>query len=116
MIPLLTARSTSRSTWGEVFEAREKTITITRLLPIASRVAPPQLCPGRMSRGAIQHRTPARSNARQSASATVVVVEPARILTDEPQGLRALYVALTRATRRLTVVHEAPLPEVLGVS
>ena len=44
---------------------------------------------------------------------SVVVVEPARILTDEPQGLRSLYVALTRATRRLTVVHEDPLPEVL---
>lgn len=45
---------------------------------------------------------------------SVVVVEPARILSDEPQGLRSLYVALTRATRRLTVVHEAPLPAVLS--
>ncbi len=35
----------------------------------------------------------------------VVVVEPARIVSDEPQGLRALYVALTRPTQRLTVVH-----------
>jgi DNA helicase IV len=40
----------------------------------------------------------------------VVVVEPARIVADEPQGLRSLYVALTRATRRLTVVHAEPLP------
>jgi DNA helicase IV len=40
----------------------------------------------------------------------VVVVEPARIVADETQGLRALYVALTRATQRLTVVHAAPLP------
>jgi len=40
----------------------------------------------------------------------VVVVEPARIVEDEPQGLRSLYVALTRATRRLTVVHAEPLP------
>ena len=40
----------------------------------------------------------------------VVVVEPARIVSDEPQGLRALYVALTRPTQRLTVVHAEPLP------
>ncbi len=43
----------------------------------------------------------------------VVVVEPARIVAEEPQGLRALYVALTRATRRLVVVHADPLPEAL---
>jgi DNA helicase IV len=40
----------------------------------------------------------------------VVVVEPARIVHDEAQGLRALYVALTRPTQRLTVVHAEPLP------
>jgi len=42
-----------------------------------------------------------------------VVVEPARIVSDERNGLRALYVALTRATRRLTVVHAEELPEAL---
>src|SRR5207244_138008 len=41
---------------------------------------------------------------------SVVVVEPTAIVGEVPQGLRALYVALTRATRRLTVVHERPLP------
>jgi DNA helicase IV len=41
---------------------------------------------------------------------SVIVVEPASIVDEEPQGLRALYVALTRATRRLTIVHERPLP------
>ena len=40
----------------------------------------------------------------------VVVVEPARIVSDEAQGLRALYVALTRPTQRLTVVHADALP------
>ena len=40
----------------------------------------------------------------------VVVIEPARIAGESPQGLRALYVALTRATRRLAVVHTEPLP------
>jgi DNA helicase IV len=43
-----------------------------------------------------------------------VVVEPAAILEEEAQGARALYVALTRATKRLVLVHERPLPEVLA--
>jgi DNA helicase IV len=38
------------------------------------------------------------------------VVEPADIVDDESMGLRALYVALTRATQRLTVVHARDLP------
>jgi DNA helicase IV len=44
----------------------------------------------------------------------VVVVEPAQIVADEIQGLRALYVALTRPTQRLTVVHAEPLPPALA--
>ena len=40
----------------------------------------------------------------------VVVVEPAAIVAAEQQGLRALYVALTRSTQRLTIVHAEPLP------
>ena len=43
----------------------------------------------------------------------VVVVEPARIVSDGPHGLRALYVALTRSTQRLVVVHRDPLPPAL---
>jgi DNA helicase IV len=46
----------------------------------------------------------------------VVVVEPATIVTEELQGLRALYVALTRSTRRLTVVHAGPLPAAMAQS
>jgi len=42
-----------------------------------------------------------------------IVVEPAAIVAEEAQGLRALYVALTRATKRLAVVHAAPLPDCL---
>jgi DNA helicase IV len=40
----------------------------------------------------------------------VVVVEPADIVAGEQQGLRALYVALTRSTKRLTIVHAKALP------
>ncbi len=43
----------------------------------------------------------------------VVVVEPARMVAESPQGLRALYVALTRATRRLSIVHAEALPPAL---
>jgi DNA helicase IV len=42
-----------------------------------------------------------------------VVVEPAAILEEEVQGARALYVALTRATKRLALVHARELPEIL---
>jgi DNA helicase IV len=42
-----------------------------------------------------------------------VVVEPAAIVDEEAQGLRALYVALTRATKRLAIVHQRALPEAL---
>jgi DNA helicase IV len=40
----------------------------------------------------------------------VLVVEPAVIVAAQTHGLRALYVALTRSTQRLTIVHHQPLP------
>jgi len=40
----------------------------------------------------------------------VIVVEPARIASAEARGLQRLYVALTRAVSRLTVLHSEPLP------
>ncbi len=43
----------------------------------------------------------------------VIVVEPAQIVQGEQQGLRALYVALTRSTKRLTIVHSEPLPDAM---
>ncbi|MBN6054926.1 ATP-binding domain-containing protein [Nonomuraea sp. RK-328] len=44
----------------------------------------------------------------------VVVVDPAGVLAQSPKGGQDLYVAVTRATRRLTVVHDGDLPEVLS--
>ncbi len=43
----------------------------------------------------------------------VIVVEPARIAAAEARGLHRLYVALTRAVSRLTVLHAEPLPALL---
>jgi DNA helicase IV len=40
----------------------------------------------------------------------VIVVEPGRIAAAESRGLHRLYVALTRAVSRLTVLHTGPLP------
>ena len=42
-----------------------------------------------------------------------IVIEPARIVAEERQGLRALYVALTRATKRVGVLHVETLPRAL---
>lgn len=42
-----------------------------------------------------------------------IVVEPAAIVADDAQGLRLLYVTLTRSTRSLTVVHHLALPEAM---
>jgi len=41
----------------------------------------------------------------------VIVVEPAAIVAQSERGMSDLYVALTRATRRLGVVHAEPLPK-----
>ena len=43
----------------------------------------------------------------------VLVVEPERIFADGPRGAAELYVALTRATQRLGVLHQGPLPQAL---
>ena len=43
----------------------------------------------------------------------VIVVEPSAIVADDSQGLRLLYVTLTRSTRSLTVVHRLALPDAM---
>jgi DNA helicase IV len=44
----------------------------------------------------------------------VVVHEPAAIVAAEPRGLNRLYVVLTRAVSRLSIVHAEPLPAPLS--
>ena len=46
----------------------------------------------------------------------VVVHEPADIVAAEPRGLNRLYVVLTRAVSRLSVVHAKPLPGPLATA
>ncbi|MCE5291220.1 MAG: AAA family ATPase [Nocardiaceae bacterium] len=45
---------------------------------------------------------------------SVLVVEPEQIITEGERGAAELYVALTRATQRLGVLHVGPLPDSLG--
>jgi DNA helicase IV len=44
----------------------------------------------------------------------VIVVDPQAILDGSPRGANDLYVALTRATTRVVVVHPGPLPAMLA--
>ena len=44
---------------------------------------------------------------------SVIVVEPAAILREEVRGPQSLYVSLTRSTKRLSIVHAEPLPDIL---
>ncbi|UFS98803.1 RNA polymerase recycling motor ATPase HelR [Nocardia huaxiensis] len=44
----------------------------------------------------------------------VLVVDPERIQAESPRGAAELYVALTRATQRLGILHEGPLPQALS--
>jgi DNA helicase IV len=45
---------------------------------------------------------------------SVLVADPARIVAASSSGLNDLYVAITRATQRLGVIHEGDLPPVLS--
>jgi DNA helicase IV len=44
----------------------------------------------------------------------VIVVEPSRLVNPDASGMRLLYMALTRATRQLVIVHAEALPEALA--
>ena len=44
----------------------------------------------------------------------VLIADPAAILAESPRGLNDLYVALTRATQQVGVVHPGRLPDVLA--
>jgi superfamily I DNA/RNA helicase len=71
---------------------------------------------GRATRAGLEHRVtvvPVRL-VKGLELDSAVVVEPAAIVEEESQGLRALYVALTRATKRLALVHARPLPDALS--
>ena len=73
---------------------------------------------GRVGHGALDERVSVLSveDAKGLEFDAVTVVEPDRIARESPQGLRSIYVALTRATQWLTVVHSGPLPASLAAA
>ena len=73
---------------------------------------------GRVGQGALDERVSLLSvdDAKGLEFDAVTVVEPDRIARESPQGLRSLYVALTRATQWLTVVHSGRLPAPLAAT
>jgi DNA helicase IV len=71
---------------------------------------------GRAHRGNLDHQvtvTPV-SLVKGLELDACIVVEPIEILESEHRGPQALYVALTRATKRLSILHAWPLPAVLA--
>ncbi len=70
---------------------------------------------GRATRHGLEHRVTVVevSLVKGLEVDSVIVVEPSLIVAEQAQGNRALYVALTRATKRLAIVHEDELPESL---
>lgn len=72
---------------------------------------------GRSYAGALEHAVSiiAVSMVKGLEVDAAIVVDPVGILDHEPQPYRALYVALTRATKRLSLVYFDSLPAVLGV-
>jgi DNA helicase IV len=74
---------------------------------------------GALERAGVEHGAPGSDSRLTLVPVTlakglefdhVIVVEPARIAAAEARGLQRLYVALTRAVSRLTVLHAEPLP------
>jgi DNA helicase IV len=94
-------------------------------------VAPDELCDTiseAMSAAGLAHGRAATTGLDQSLTVVpvsvvkgleldaVIVVEPAKIVSDQEHGMRALYVALTRSTQRLSIVHSDDLPAPLGAA
>ncbi len=73
-------------------------------------IAPPGRLASLRESGTTTLLTPAEAKGLEFDS--VLIVDPARIL-EAPRGRNDLYVAMTRATRRLGIVHLGPLPDEL---
>jgi DNA helicase IV len=80
--------------------------------PVASALDASGLRYGRVGEGALDEQVTLLviDDAKGLEFDSVIVVEPARIVREAAQGLRALYVAFTRATQRLSIAHAESLP------
>jgi DNA helicase IV len=106
---------------GGVLDSEDGTIGIVSppsLIPaVGNALVDADLPCGRVGLGALDERVTllAVEDVKGLEFDTVIVVEPATLAAENPQGLRALYVAFTRATRDLIIVHSDPLPEAVSV-
>jgi DNA helicase IV len=94
--------------------ALREAAALAELDGLVAVIAPPALTDGGTDGGAFDELVVPVLTPRQAKGLEfdhVVVVEPAAIAEGGEQGLRELYVALTRPTRTLVVVHARPLPE-----
>ncbi|MGH9054737.1 MAG: HelD family protein [Acidimicrobiales bacterium] len=80
--------------------------------PVAGAIEAAGVPVGRAGSGALDEQVTLLTidDAKGLEFDSVVVVEPERVAQEIPQGLRALYVAFTRATRRLAIVHTGAMP------
>jgi DNA helicase IV len=108
-------------TVGEVLGSEDGTVGVVAppsfISAIGDALTESGIACGRVGLGALDERVTllAVEDAKGLEFDTVVVVEPAALVAENPQGLRALYVAFTRATRDLIIVHSDPLPEAVSV-
>ena len=116
------ARAVAEVTLGEVAEVRPGTVAVITVPSLTAAVADALRVAGVDFAGPDGRGLEAPVTllpvglAKGLEFDSVVVAEPARLVAEEAQGLRALYVALTRPTRRLTIVHADELPDVLRAS
>ena len=97
-----------------VASALRRALDLAREDGLLAVILPEQLVPDVMAHSAYDDGIPLLSPRRAKGLEFdhVVVVEPALIAEGET-GLRELYVALTRPTQTLVVVHARPLPDAL---
>lgn len=84
----------------------------SRLTEIRGALAAEQIVAGDISTDQLERRITLLSSADAKGLEfdRVVLVEPWDIVTSSPRGWSELYVALSRATQQLVVVHAQPLP------
>jgi superfamily I DNA/RNA helicase len=90
----------------------------TLLDPVAAALGAAGITFGRVGERALDERVTVLTveDAKGLEFDAVTVVEPARIIQETPQGLRALYVAFTRATQMLSIVHADALPATVAAA
>jgi superfamily I DNA/RNA helicase len=100
-----------------VTTALQRALDLAREDGLLAVILPERLVPDVVAHSAYDDGIPLLSPRRAKGLEFdhVVVVEPASIAEGET-GLRELYVALTRPTRTLVVVHSKPLPRAMQTS